>query len=63
MADLYPIVIPHIEHIYKSIKYTCAGEGLYKDDFPYEPHPQKFFPPKATKANPEPKEAEKNPVA
>jgi hypothetical protein len=63
MADLHPIVIPHIEHTFKSIKYTCAGEGIYKDGYLYDPHPEKFFPPKTTKAGAEPKEVEKKPVA
>jgi len=63
MADLYPVVIPPLEHVHKSLKFTCAGEGLFKDDIPYDPHPEKFFPPKATKANPQPKEVEKKPVA
>jgi hypothetical protein len=63
MADLDPIVIPPLDHIHKSLKFTCSGEGFLKDDIAYDPHPEKFFPPKATKANPQPKEVGKKPVA
>jgi hypothetical protein len=63
MADLHPIVIPPLEHTYKSIKYTCSGEGLYKDGYLYDPHAEKLIPPKTTKAGAESKELEKKPVA
>jgi hypothetical protein len=62
MADLHPIVIPPLEHTHKSIKYTCSGEGLYKEGYIYDPHAEKLIPPKTTKAGVEPKELEK-PVA
>ena len=59
MADLYPIVIPPIERIHKSIKYTCTGKGLYKDGYLYNAHPP--LPPKTIK--PGAPEVEKKPVA
>jgi hypothetical protein len=40
----------------KLIKFTCSGEGLYKD------LPKKFFTPKTTKAESKPKEVGKKPV-
>jgi hypothetical protein len=61
MAGLHPVVIPAIEYTYKSIKYTCSGEGLYKDGYLYDAHPEKYFPPR--KATSVPKEIEKKPVA
>lgn len=61
MADLHPIVIPAFEHIYKAIKYTCSGEGLYKDGYSYDSHAENLIPPKSAKA--EPKELEKKPQA
>ncbi|TVY17411.1 hypothetical protein LARI1_G004212 [Lachnellula arida] len=63
MTDLHPIVIPPLEHVHKSLKFSCSGEGLLKDDIPYDPHPERFLPPKATKTNPQPKEVEKKPVS
>lgn len=63
MADLHPIVIPPLEHTYKSIKYTCSSKGLCKDEYLYDPHAEKLIPPKTTKAGAEPKELEKKPVA
>ncbi|TAQ87993.1 hypothetical protein B7494_g3675 [Chlorociboria aeruginascens] len=61
------ILIPPIEHTYKSITYTCTGEGLYKEGYHYDAHPEKFFPPKVPKhlkpPPTEPKEVEKKPVA
>lgn len=63
MADLHPVVIPAIEHTFKSIKYTCSGEGLYKDGHPYDPHAEKLIPPKSTKAGAKPTELERKPVA
>jgi hypothetical protein len=42
--------IPPLEHTYKAITYTCAGQGLLKDGFEYDAHPEKFFPPKSSKA-------------
>ncbi|XMA15363.1 hypothetical protein WAI453_008154 [Rhynchosporium graminicola] len=61
MGDLHPIVIPAIEGTYKSIKFTCSGEGLYKDGYLYDAHAEKLIPPKNPKAGTEPKE--KKPVA
>jgi len=63
MADLHPIVIEPIEHTHKSIKYTCSGEGLYKDGYLYDAHAEKRIPPKSAKAGAELKELEKKPVA
>jgi len=63
MADLHPIVIEPLEHTHKSIKYTCSGEGLYKDGFLYDAHAEKLIPPKTAKAGVELKELEKKPVA
>ncbi|PMD46171.1 hypothetical protein L207DRAFT_561564 [Hyaloscypha variabilis F] len=63
MADLHPIVIEPLEHTYKSIKYTCSGEGLYKDGYLYDAHAEKLIPPKTAKASAEPREIEKKPVA
>ncbi|KAH6724357.1 hypothetical protein BKA61DRAFT_28170 [Leptodontidium sp. MPI-SDFR-AT-0119] len=63
MGDLHPIVIPPLEHTFKSIKFTCSGEGLYKDGYLYDSHAEKLIPPKNTKAGSEPKEFEKKPVA
>jgi len=63
MADLRPIVIPHMEHTYKSIKYTCAGEGLYKAGFLYDPHPREVLPAQGYENQSRKKEVEKTPVA
>ena len=63
MGDLHPIVIPPLEHTYKSVKYTCSGEGLYKDGYRYDAHAEKLIPPKTTKASVTPKEIEKKPLA
>lgn len=63
MGDLHPIVIPAMETTYKSIKFTCSGEGLYKDGYLYDCHAEKLIPPKTTKAGSEPKVYEKKPVA
>ena len=63
MADLHPIVIPPLEHTHKSVKYTCAGEGILKDGHRYDAHAEKFIPPKSTKAGAEPKELDKKPAA
>jgi hypothetical protein len=57
MADLHPTITSPLEHTYKLIKFTCSGEGLYKD------LPKKFFTPKTTKTESEPKEVGKKPVA
>ena len=56
--------IPPLEHTYKSITYTCVGEGLLKEGFGYDAHPEKFFPSKSSKASkggtaPEPPRVEK----
>jgi hypothetical protein len=56
MVDLHPIVIPPLEHTYKSVKYTCSGEGLYKDGFLYDSNAEKLVPPKHEKAGAKPKE-------
>ncbi|KAL2075435.1 hypothetical protein VTL71DRAFT_378 [Oculimacula yallundae] len=56
MGDLHPIVIPAMEGTYKSIKFTCSGEGLYKDGFLYDPQAVNLIPPKNAKAGSEPKE-------
>lgn len=61
MADLHPVVIPPFEHTHKAIKYTCSGEGLYKDGYAYDPHAEKLIPPKSAKAGAESKELEKKP--
>jgi len=63
MVDLHAIVIPPLEHVHKSLKFSCSGEGLLKDGIPYDPHPERFLPPKATKANPKPKEVDRKPVS
>ncbi|ESZ96072.1 hypothetical protein SBOR_3549 [Sclerotinia borealis F-4128] len=49
MADLHPIVIPPLEHKFKSVTYTCSGEGLRKDDYSYDPYAEKLLPPKSPK--------------
>jgi hypothetical protein len=59
MADLHPIVIPPAEYAHKSIKYTCAGEGLCKDGYTYDAHPP--LPPETQK--PGAAQVEKKPVA
>lgn len=60
--------IPALEHTYKSITYTCLGGGLLKDGFVYEARPEKFFPPKPSKASKvgaaqDVRQVEKKPVA
>lgn len=57
-----------LEHTYKSITYTCVGQGLPKDSFEYDTHPENFFPPKSSKtpkggAAPEQPQVEKKPAA
>ncbi|KAM0158955.1 hypothetical protein ACHAQE_000726 [Botrytis cinerea] len=49
MADLHPIVILPFEHKFKSVTYTCSGEGLHKDGHSYDPHAEKSIPPKGQK--------------
>ncbi|QSZ30904.1 hypothetical protein DSL72_000462 [Monilinia vaccinii-corymbosi] len=49
MADLHPIVIPPLEHKFKSVTYTCSGEGLHKDGYSYDAHAEKLLPPKTHK--------------
>ncbi|KAJ8064598.1 hypothetical protein OCU04_006927 [Sclerotinia nivalis] len=49
MVDLHPIVILPLEHKFKSVTYTCSGEGLHKDGYPYDPHAEKLLPPKNPK--------------
>ncbi|EKD19885.1 hypothetical protein MBM_01837 [Drepanopeziza brunnea f. sp. 'multigermtubi' MB_m1] len=63
MADLHPIVIPPLAYTYKSIKFTCSGEGLYKDGYLYDPNAEKLIPPKTPKAVAGSRELEKKPVA
>lgn len=63
MADLHPIVIAPLEHTYKSIKYTCSGEGLYKDGYLYDAHAEKLIPPKNPKLGAAPIDLEKKPAA
>lgn len=47
---------PALERTFKSVKYTCKGEGLLKNGHPYESKLEKFLPPKTIKAGAEPKE-------
>ncbi|CAD6439737.1 f3264f75-1397-40cf-9e4f-c25dccdfe720 [Sclerotinia trifoliorum] len=49
MVDLHPIVILPFEHKFKSVTYTCSGEGLHKDGYSYDPHAEKLLPPKSPK--------------
>lgn len=49
MVDLHPIVILPFEHKFKSVTYTCSGEGLHKDGYPYDPHAEKLLPSKSPK--------------
>jgi len=63
MTDLYPVVIPPLEYVRRSLKFTCCGEGLYTDDWLYDAHPEKFFPPRATKTNLHHKEVERKPTS
>ena len=63
MGDLHPIVIFPLEHTYRSVKYTCSGEGLYKDGYLYDAHAEKLIPPKTTKASVIAKGIEKKPLA
>ncbi|TVY47854.1 hypothetical protein LOCC1_G002940 [Lachnellula occidentalis] len=63
MADLHAFVIPPLQHVHKSLKFSCSGEGLLKDDIAYDPHLERFLPPKATKSNPHPKEVERKSLA
>ncbi|RAL67783.1 hypothetical protein DID88_008510 [Monilinia fructigena] len=49
MADLHPIFILPLEHKFKSVTYTCSGEGLHKDSYAYDAHAEKQIPPKGYK--------------
>ncbi|KAA8572805.1 hypothetical protein EYC84_003382 [Monilinia fructicola] len=49
MVDLHPIVIPSLEHRFRSVTYTCSGEGLCKDGYIYDAHAEKLIPPKGHK--------------
>ncbi|PVH79192.1 hypothetical protein DL98DRAFT_655604 [Cadophora sp. DSE1049] len=51
MGDLHPIIIYSLEHTSKSVKFTCSGEGLYKNGYLYGSHAEKLIPPKNTKAS------------
>ncbi len=68
MADILASAIPPLEHTYKSVTYTCIGQGLLKDGFEYDAHPEKFFPPKPSKTatggvTSDPSQVEKKPAA
>lgn len=49
MTELRPIVLPPLEHKFRSVTYTCSGEGLYKDGHPYDPRAERLLPPKGSK--------------
>lgn len=50
MEATLTVDIPPLEHISKAITYTCTGQGLLKDGFEYDAHPERFFPPKPSRA-------------
>lgn len=62
MAEIYPTVIPPLKHTYKSVTYTCAGEGLCKDNYTYDPHAERALPTKKSDSR-NAKVAEKKPAA
>jgi hypothetical protein len=40
-----------LEYTYKSINFTCDGEGLLKEGIGYDAHLEKVFPPKLSKVS------------